>query len=249
MYEIYKMHNVGIVIQARTSSTRLPNKVMMEIIDHKSMLQIILERVNQCQTVNKIIVATTVNQCDNPIIKLCMKKGIDYFRGSEHDVLERYYETAKKYNLDIIIRITSDCPGVDPQLINRMLASFNYQQVDYLSNTMIRTYPRGFDVEIFSFQALEKAYLEAIAESDREHVTPYIYGHGQLFQLWIYRYEEDYSQYRFTVDTEEDLRIVRNVFKRLPIDFKWNDVINELENYQSYDKDVKFNSSNHYHPI
>ena len=207
---------VTAIIQARMGSTRLPGKIL-KTVNGKTLLEYQLERVRQAKTIDKIIVATTVKETDQPIIDLCEKLGIDYYRGSEHDVLSRYYETAKTYHSDVIIRLTSDCPIIDPSVIDKTVQHFlnNQESVDYVSNTLERTYPRGLDTEVFSFAALKKAYNEAVLPRDREHVTAYFYTNPNLFKLQNVKNKYSNHNYRWTVDTEEDFELVRLILMEL----------------------------------
>ena len=149
----------------------------------------------------------------------CVSNKIDYFRGSAEDVLSRYFETAKKFGSDIIIRITSDCPVIDPEVLDNMIGDFltsrETEKIDYLSNTIVRTLPRGLDIEIFTFKALEKAHIEADNQYEHEHVTPYIYKHPEFFKLKNFTNEIDLSFHRWCVDTNEDLKLVEEIYNAL----------------------------------
>lgn len=230
---------IGIIIQARMLSTRLPGKVLKRIIANDTMLDCVINRVKYSR-VNNIIVATSTKTEDDVIAKYCQDHQITCYRGSEENVLERYYLAAKKYNLDIIIRITSDCPLIDPFLINDMTQKFiEDHNHDYMSNIIERTYPRGLDVEIFTFQALEKTYQEANLPQHFEHVTAYIYTHPNHFKLakYIQPNNINSSQYRLTVDTPDDLDLIRKIYLSIKgknnfVDylFETNQVIKILKN-------------------
>jgi spore coat polysaccharide biosynthesis protein SpsF len=229
----------GIIIQARMSSTRLPNKVLKSMPENgdKTVLEHVVRRCLRVEQAADIIVATTTNEADDAIVEMTTKLGIRFFRGSESDVLERYYLAAKSTGLDAIMRITSDCPCHDPQILNDMITRFKESGVDYLSNTIVRTFPHGLDAELFSFSALEKAYNEAKEPPQREHVTPYIYNSG-LFKTENYAQENDSSKLRVTLDTTEDYALLCTVFsllgnefglqelEQLFIDKPWLDLIN-----------------------
>lgn len=202
------------IIQARMGSTRLPNKVLMKINGH-SMLEEVIRRTKAIKGINGIIVATTENPKDLKIVSLCKKLKVQAFRGSEDDVLDRFYQCAKAEKADVVIRITSDCPLLDPEIVVQGLKKILSQKVDYLSNALKRTYPRGLDFEIFTFQALEKAWREGKESTDREHVTPYIYSHPEIFKIGHLVNPTNYSDYRLTVDTQIDLELVRRIFKAL----------------------------------
>ena len=143
------------IIQARMGSTRLPGKVLKTVMG-KTLLEYQIERVKEAQMIDQIIIATTMKKIDEPIVNLCERLGVDYFRGSEHDVLSRYFETATNFNIDVIVRITSDCPLIDPEIIDKVVSHYlnHREKLDYASNTLERTYPRGLDTEVFSYNAL-----------------------------------------------------------------------------------------------
>ncbi len=205
---------IAAIVQARTGSTRLPGKIFKNV-SGKPMLQHVAERLSFSKLTNQIIIATTTLPEDSTVEEFCIKNNYAYNRGSMDDVLSRYYDAAAKFSADIIVRITSDCPLIDPQIIDSMLQQYLSSHVDYLSNIIKRTFPRGLDVEIFSFAALEKAYNEAKENFEREHVTPYIYQHPEKFATENFINETDYSSHRWTVDTEEDLKLIRIIYSEL----------------------------------
>ena len=209
---------IAAIVQARTGSTRLPGKIFKNI-SGKPMLQHVVERLSFSKLTDQFIIATTTLPEDNAVEEFCIKNNYTYHRGSMSDVLSRYYDTATKFNADIIVRITSDCPLIDPGLIDLMLNVFfaanKLGRLDYLSNVIKRTFPRGLDAEIFSFAALEKANKEAKENFEREHVTPYIYQHPKEFTIENFINEKDYSSHRWTVDTEEDLELIRIIYSEL----------------------------------
>lgn len=230
---------IDVIIQARMTSTRLPGKVLMEL-QHKTMLEHIVNRLRLSHYINDIIIATTNNKEDEPIVKLAKKNNFKYYQGSEENVLERYYYAAQKYGSEIIIRITSDCPLVDYEIVDKMLVIFmekyNENNVDFLSNTDVveATFPRGLDVEIFTFKALKKAFLEAEKDYQKEHVTPYIYENPDKFKLNGYINEFNYSVYRLTVDTIEDFNLVKFIYDKCYVENKYfnlKDVIKLLKCY------------------
>jgi spore coat polysaccharide biosynthesis protein SpsF len=204
------------IIQARMGSSRLPGKTMMEI-SGKPFLQLVIERTKVSKLINSIVVATTSGKSDDPIIKLCNKLKISYFRGSERDVLDRYYQAALQHNASIIVRITGDDPFKDPEVIDKAISTFLAlgENIDYVSNTIKVTYPIGIDVEVFSFNALEKAWKESSDKYDREHVTPYIYNHPELFRLKNIENDKDLSYLRWTIDYDSDMRFTKEVYSRL----------------------------------
>jgi spore coat polysaccharide biosynthesis protein SpsF len=231
---------VAAIIQARMGSTRLPGKIL-KTVKGKTLLEYQIERVKQAKTIDQIIIATTVKKSEQPIIELCEKQGIDYYRGSEQDVLSRYYETAKKFEVDVIVRITSDCPIIDPEVIDKVVNQYfnNQSLVDYVSNTLERTYPRGLDTEVFSFIALNKAYHEVTLPRDKEHVTAYFYTNPDLFKLQGLKSDQDYGNYRWTVDTEEDFELIQLILSKLYNPnklFLLEDVIHLLQDHPEWNE-------------
>lgn len=205
--------NTVLIIQARMGSSRLPNKVLKKICD-KPMLEHILKRTLQSKKVEHVMVATTLNEEDKQIDELCHKIGIDCFCGSENDVLDRYYQAAKQYNPRNVVRITADCPLIDPELIDKIINVHLNGNYDYTSNTLVETYPDGLDTEVFKFSALRKAWENAVLASEREHVTPYIKFKGDFIKFSI-ESDIDLSKYRWTVDTEADFEMVVKIYNAL----------------------------------
>lgn len=204
------------IIQARMGSTRLPGKVLKEI-NGKTLLGYQIERVKQSKSIDQIVIATTDLMSDQPIVDFCLSSKIDFYRGSEKDVLSRYYEAAQQYKADIIVRLTSDCPIIDPIIIDDVINHFikKNPKVDYTSNTLERTYPRGLDTEVISFEGLKKAHEEATLERDREHVTAYLYTNPNKFKLSGIVSVNDYSHHRWTVDTEEDFKLISLILNEI----------------------------------
>lgn len=207
---------VVIILQARMESKRLPKKVMKCILK-KTLLEHLLERLIKVSNVQKIVVATTKDPKDNAIAHYCSTKEISVFRGSSNNVLKRYFMAAKAYNADVIVRLTADCPLIDPHIIEQVVQTFlqNSEQFDYVSNTLKRSYPRGMDTEVFSFKALEKTYREAKEEYDQEHVTSFIYNNPKIFRTTNVSYHRDLSFHRWTVDTIEDFMLIKNILESL----------------------------------
>ncbi|MFH0068459.1 cytidylyltransferase domain-containing protein [Peribacillus sp. NPDC056705] len=204
------------ITQARMGSTRLPGKIMREVLS-KPLLEYQIERVRRSKYIHQLVIATTIKETEQPIIDLCKKLNVDYYRGSEKDVLSRYFQAAVQYKADIVVRLTSDCPLTDPDIIDAVITEFlsNDNQYDYVSNTIERTYPRGLDVEVFSMKALGLANREAKHPVYREHVTPFIYLHPVQFHLGFVKNTIDLSSHRLTVDTEEDLDLISCVITGL----------------------------------
>ena len=207
---------VGLITQARMTSTRLPGKVLMEVLQ-KPLLGYQIERLRSIKSIDEMIVATTTNSQDDIIVELCEKWGVNYFRGSENDVLERYYLAAQQFNLDTVIRVTSDCPLIDPKTTDKILRRYLYEsdQCDYFSNTVDRTFPRGLDTEIFSFERLKEAFINAKKNQEREHVTLYFYSNPEKFKIKQFRHHEDLSHLRWTVDTREDFALIKIIIEAL----------------------------------
>lgn len=224
------------IIQARMGSTRLSGKVMKKL-GNKTVLAHVVNRVSMSEKIDKVIVATTKNVEDDTIVKECESIGAYYYRGSQDNVLSRYYEAAKEEKADIVIRVTSDCPLIDPFIIDKMIDYFieekNDSNIDYLSNTLIETFPRGFDVEVFTFKSLEQAYNHATYDYEKEHVTPYIYINKDKFKIANYSNDKNYSQYRLTLDTTEDYEVLKKVYDNLYKKddmFYFDEIISYLEN-------------------
>jgi len=222
---------VAVIIQARMGSTRLPKKVLLNL-QGKSVLEHIINRVKKAKKIDKVIVATTIDKEDDRIAELCEKIGIDYYRGSENDVLDRYYQAAKKFGFKNIIRITGDCPLIDPGVIDKVVELYEKENLDYATNIMPPTFPDGLDTEIFSFASLEKAWSEAKLKSNREHVTVYIWQHPDLFKQKHIKNEVDLSDKRWTLDNPEDYEFIKQVYDNLyssKPDFKTEDILQFLK--------------------
>lgn len=214
--KVGKFMKTGAIIQARMGSTRLSGKVMKDLFG-KTVLEHVIERVKQSKIIDEIIIATTENTRDDIIEKESLKCGVKVFRGSEDDVLSRYYYAAKENNLDVVVRITSDCPLIDPLIIDKVMDFYLNSNYDLVTNAGInlseRTYPRGLDVEVFSFEVLEKTYKNADKFYQKEHVTPYIYETSKM--IYYYKNKKDYSKHRWTLDTEEDFILIKEIYKEL----------------------------------
>lgn len=203
------------IIQARMGSTRLPGKVLKEVCG-KPLLQLQLERVEQASRLDRFMVATTGREADQAIAVLCERIEVRCYRGSEDDVLDRFYQAARLAGCqagDAIIRLTADCPLLDPEVIDRVICLYDEAQVDYASNVNPPTFPDGLDVEVFSYTALNKAWSTALLKSEREHVTPYIRNHPELFSQANYKGLQDLSALRWTVDEARDLELVTHIYE------------------------------------
>ncbi len=203
-----------IIVQARTTSTRLPGKVLLPLAG-EPMLTRLLERLRRVQRADGIVIATTTNTTDDAIAELCAQQGVPCHRGSEHDVLSRYADAARLHGADVVVRITSDCPLIDPALIDQVIAAYQEGGSDCVSNMLPPTWPYGMAVEVFSAAALAQAHAEATQAAEREHVTPFIYGHPERYRLRNVASPVNLSQHRWTVDTPEDYELVRRLFEAL----------------------------------
>ncbi|MFH1462592.1 MAG: glycosyltransferase family protein [bacterium] len=209
-----KEEKISAIIQARITSTRLPGKVLMKI-SGKPMLWHIISRLSCSKKISQIILAIPDTKENNLLEEFAKKEKIRYCRGSEEDVLARYYETAKKFKASVIIRITADCALIDPEVLDKVIEEHLKSGADYTANILKRTYPKGLEVEIMTFQALKKSYQEAKAAPEREHVTLYIRQHPEKFKRVNVENSKDLSSFRWTVDEKEDLEFVREIYKRL----------------------------------
>ena len=220
------MLKVAAIVQARMGSARLPGKVLLDIAG-KTMLARVVERLSSAKSLDGVLVATTDSPHDDAIVEECRRLSVAVFRGQVDDVLDRYYQAAQSIEADVVVRITSDCPLIDPEVTDQTIQEFLAQRPDYASNVMVRTYPRGLDTEVVTAQALRQAWSEADQAYQRAHVTPYIYEHPEKFKLLSVTGEQDYSQHRWTVDTPEDLELMRVIYQRLGWkgDFLWRDVL------------------------
>jgi spore coat polysaccharide biosynthesis protein SpsF len=218
------------IIQARMSSSRLPGKVLLDICG-KSMLERVLDRVSLAKQIDHILVATTIDLSDDSLLEWCERQGVDCFRGSMLDVLDRFYQAALLHKPQLISRITADCPVIDPGLIDETVQACRENGADFAATRLPppfhRTYPIGLDVEVSTFSALERAWREAVNPAEREHVFPYLYDQPGRFNLKILNHDPDFGSHRWTVDTAEDLELVRKIYKHfLPrMDFTWEEIL------------------------
>ncbi|WP_422931562.1 cytidylyltransferase domain-containing protein [Singulisphaera sp. PoT] len=219
------------IVQARLGSTRLPRKVLQDL-DGEPMLARVLNRLQRARLVDQVVVATTTEARDSPLVEWCESSGWPVFQGSETDVLDRYLGAAKAFNADVVVRITSDCPLIDPGVVDLVVKALLIRQppLDYVSNILTRTYPRGLDTEAFRHAALESAWIEDQDVSSREHVTPYLYRKPGRFRLGGVENEKDVSHLRWTVDTAEDLELIRRIYETFGHDeMSWREVLDLIE--------------------
>jgi spore coat polysaccharide biosynthesis protein SpsF len=256
------------IIQARMGSSRLPGKVLLEIAG-LPMLAMVVERTRRAKAVDEVVVATTTETEDDPIEALSQERGYPFFRGSQHDVLDRYFQASQEFDAETVVRITADCPLIDPQVIDNTVEAFlgvassgseiatcilppggSYRgiasseservdivniHVDFATNRLPppwgRTFPIGLDTEVCSLRVLEIAWREALEAHHREHVMPYFYENPDRFRVLLVNYQSDFGTLRWTVDTAEDLELVRQIFGRFDgrIDFSWLEVLSLFE--------------------
>ena len=248
------------IIQGRMNSSRLPGKILADIAG-QPMLQRVFIRTSRSATVNETIFATTTDASDDPVAEYCEFSGIPFTRGSQFDVLDRYYQAAKQAKGDIVVRITADCPLVDPTLIDDIVHALLEGEYDFVCNRFpppySRSYPIGLDVEACTFKVLEKAWKEAREPQHREHAMPYLYEGVELtrqsrtletglssrgFTVALLHHKSDFGDYRWTVDTPEDLEFIRQVYSRFDgrDDFSWKDVLDLVHDEPEL---MKLNSS------
>jgi glutamate-1-semialdehyde 2,1-aminomutase len=233
------------IVQARMASTRLPGKVLKEV-NETTLIEILLHRLSQSKLINKIVLATGVNKENDILANRVEGLGYDVFRGSEKDVLGRYYQAAKLHNPETIVRITGDCPLVDSNVVDEVIKLYEDNEVAYTSNTDPPTYPDGLDTEVFSFKALESAHRQATTRHEREHVTPFIRNNKQIKRLNLAS-QEDCSAERWTLDDLEDLEVVEQILNHfMPnLDFSWKDVLELKKAHPDYfeaNKSIKRNA-------
>lgn len=208
---------VTAIIQARMSSSRLPGKVLKNLAG-KPVLAHVVNRIGICQLVNQLIVATSTDSSDDVIEAWCKTNRVECFRGSLNDVLDRYYQCARKYHACNVLRITADCPAIDPGIVDETIERFNASDYDYYG--LSGEFPNGLDCTLFRFSALEKAWREAKRPSEREHVGPYIENHKEIFKCGGYEKFHGMYNYRWTLDEEDDYRLLSKIFDSLYTDDK-----------------------------
>lgn len=230
--------NVLLISQARMSSTRLPGKIFKEV-NEKKLLEIHVERLKGAKFVDKILIATTDNPNDFVVSKWADEHNIAVYRGSELDVLDRFYKAALLYKPKWVVRVTSDCPLLDPKLVDNVINLAQSSNVDYASNIMTEQFPDGQDVEVFTFDALEKAWQLAKLPSEREHVTPFIRTNlndlgEKIFKAINYDAPDDFSGIRMTVDEPADLELIKQLIDQLGINADWQEYVNHIVYHQLY---------------
>lgn len=223
------------VIQARMGSSRLPNKVMLSLCN-KPVLWHVVNRTASSKKIDRLLVATSEDSSNDIIRKYCKEKDINCFSGNEDDVLDRYYSALKDVNAsedDLVVRITADCPLIDPVLIDKIIERHIDTNSDYISNCIDPTYPDGLDCEVFKVSALQKAWVKAALKSEREHVTLYIRNHPEIFKIQNYKGDTDLSNLRWTLDEKEDFQLIEEIYQTLYKEdgiFTTDDILDLLEN-------------------
>jgi spore coat polysaccharide biosynthesis protein SpsF len=213
------------IIQARMGSSRLPGKVLKDLCGD-TVLSRVVQRVRRSNLAGEVMIATTTRSLDELIVKECRRIDVRIFRGAEDDVLDRYYQASLHAEADVVVRITSDCPLIDPEVTDKTIQAFIDQSPDYASNRIQQTYPRGLDTEVMTREALSLAWREAKAKYQRTHVTPYLYENPNQFSLLSVENDIDYGNYRWTLDTPEDLAFITAVYERMGgDDFSWGDLL------------------------
>ena len=218
------------IIQARLNSSRLNKKILLKI-ENKNLLEHLFSQLSHSTQIDKKIIATTINKIDDEIENFAKLQNITFFRGNPLDVLDRYYRCAKFFNLETIVRISGDAPLIDPSIVDKTIEYYKKNNFDYVSNFFNRSYPIGTEIEIFSFKTLEKCWMNAKKSSEKEHVTPFIYNHPELFKIGHIEYKKNISHLHWTVDQIEDFKFVELIFKKIkkrPI--LMDDILELLEN-------------------
>ena len=222
------------IIQARMNSSRLPGKVLLDIAGQPMLVRVV-ERARRAQLMDGVMIATTNDPSDDPLEALCHERGYPVYRGSQFDVLDRFYQAARLAQADTIVRLTADCPVIDPAVIDQTVAAFRAAGADFGANRLPppwkRTFPIGLDTEVCSFAGLERAWREAQLPFEREHVMPYFYDQEGRFKVVVIDHQPDCGGYRWTVDTPDDLRLLREIFARFAgsDQFSWLDVLSVVQ--------------------
>jgi spore coat polysaccharide biosynthesis protein SpsF len=239
------------IIQGRMSSSRLPGKILMDIGGEPMLIRVV-SRVRRAHAVDQVVVATTDDPSDDPVETLCHSRGIPVYRGNLYDVLDRFYQASVLYQANTVIRVTADCPLIDPGEIDHVVQAFNEQDVDFAANRLPlpwkRTYPIGLDTEVCKFDALDRAWHEAKEPHHREHVMPYLYEESGRFNVLVMDYPVNYGELRWTVDTPQDLEVIRLIYQHFSNrdDFSWLEVVGL---YQRHPELAKMNDQVNHNPF
>lgn len=229
---------IAIIVQARMGSTRLPGKSMRSILG-RPLLSFVIERLQRCENYDQLIVGTSNKPLDKQIVDFCRREHIDCYIGDEADVLDRYFEAAQEVDADVVVRVTGDCPLIDPAIVDEVIDCYleHFPKYDYVSNVVERTYPRGMDVEVFSMKCLEAMKRYAVTPDEKEHVTLYILHHKDRFSTHSLVSKQDLSEHRWTVDTEEDFQLIKNIIEALyPVNsrFGMKDILQVLNDHPDW---------------
>ncbi len=238
------MKKIICIIQARTGSSRLPGKVLLPGANNKPLLLNLYERISKSKYIDKIVIATTKLQNDFEIVKICKKNNIDYFRGSNKNVLDRYYKCALKYKASLILRVTADCPLLEYKFIDDFIYKSQKKILNYFTNCHNRTFPKGYDLEIVDFKTLEYCKLNAKSKYDKEHVTPFIIRNLPSLKFGYIKYKKNlYKKYRLTLDYKSDYLVIKNIFDNLYSKDKFFD-LKKIIKYLDKSKMWKLNIKN-----
>tara|TARA_B100000242_G_C42967464_1_gene448849 strand:+ start:288 stop:1007 length:720 start_codon:yes stop_codon:yes gene_type:complete len=238
------MKKIICIIQARTGSSRLPGKVLLPGANNKPLLLNLYERISKSKYIDKIVIATTKLQNDFEIVKICKKNNIDYFRGSNKNVLDRYYKCALKYKASLILRVTADCPLLEYKFIDDFIYKSRKKILNYFTNCHNRTFPKGYDLEIVDFKTLEYCKLNAKSKYDKEHVTPFIIRNLPSLKFGHIKYKKNlYKKYRLTLDYKSDYLVIKNIFDNLYSKDKFFD-LKKIIKYLDKSKMWKLNIKN-----
>jgi len=227
--------DVSIIIQARLGSTRFPGKVLAKLINGESVLGYLVKRLSTCRLANKVIVATTTSPKDDKLEEWLKQRGITFFRGSEENCIDRFYRACRQFKVNIIVRITSDCPLVIPEVVDEMIQYYldNQDHLDYLSNRQQTNFPEGVDVEIFSFKILAEAYRNSTNQEEREHINYFFLNRSLDYRINYYNHDStgNYSNFKLSVDKPDELKQIRRLFeeKELPFNFSMKQLFSALE--------------------
>lgn len=227
------------IVQARMGSKRLPGKVLKRVLG-KPLLEFQIERMKRSKTVDQLVIATSLEEKDSEIVRLCERLDVECYRGSELDVLQRYYKAATHYLANAVVRISADCPLIDPHVMDEVIATYldQYPAYNFVTNSVVKTYPLGMDIAVFSYQLLKEAHFAAKEPYEREHVTPWILEKEDLL-LKDVLYSSNESHYRWTVDTKEDFTLIKKILEKLYPNnptFTLEDVLELMSSYPELKK-------------
>lgn len=220
------------IVQARMGSTRLPGKVLMDLAG-ETVLARVLRRLGRASRIDEVVVATTDSASDDEIENECARLQVSCFRGSEHNVLERYLRAAEQFCSDLIVRVTADCPLIDPEVVDEVVGACIAKNVDLSCNDVPHTFPRGLDVEAFSMETLRRIQGMADQQHQREHVTPLVYERPDIFRTYLVKGHRDVSHLRWTVDTPEDLQLTRAIYAHFENrdNFGWREALDLVDSH------------------